>query len=122
MAINTTRKTNAEAMFEDFDSDTPQNRSLNSLVQDLNSLIQAVNAASGSSRISDAQFRTSFNRAVEILGAEESEVRDMIGITKPTFQRWQSGDSAPAPLMRPIVLETLRKEAQRKLSIAGPSL
>lgn len=53
---------------------------------------------------------------VKLLSITELELRREFGCSKPTVERWLSGESAPHPLGRAAVLEWLRKQAQSYLN------
>ena len=86
-------------------------------IEHLNSLISELSVAGP---ISNQMFSSIFVRAVKTLELDEVTTVRMIGVSRPTIWRWQNGESAPASLMKPVVFETLRREAMRKLRTRNP--
>jgi DNA-binding transcriptional regulator YiaG len=61
------------------------------------------------------EFSTIFSHARKVLELDDETTSELIGISRPTIQRWENGESAPYFLAQPMVLKCIRKEAIRKL-------
>jgi hypothetical protein len=65
----------------------------------------------------EATFRTFVGDARIILEKSEADIADLLGISRPTLNRWINGRSIPHPLMRPAVLSKILSQVTAKLSI-----
>jgi DNA-binding transcriptional regulator YiaG len=84
--------------------------------QALSELIQALlNYPAKSDRLDRTWFAGLIKQAQDVLEAEDDELADRLGVSRPTIGRWERGETAPHPIGRPGVLRVLIKLADEKL-------
>lgn len=68
--------------------------------------------------VEDAAFADVIYSALSDWGITEIEFRDAFGLTEGAVHRWSTMNNLPQPDIRPIVLQWVRGEVQKKLSKA----
>jgi len=84
--------------------------------QALSELIEALlDYPAKSDRLDRTWFAGLITRAQDVLEAEDDELADRLGVSRPTIGRWERGETAPHPIGRPGVLRVLANMANEKL-------
>jgi transcriptional regulator with XRE-family HTH domain len=68
-----------------------------------------------SDRLDRTWFSWLIRQAQDVLEAEDDELADRLGISRPAIGRWKRGETAPHPIGRPGVLRVLESLADEKL-------
>jgi hypothetical protein len=86
--------------------------------QVLSDLIQALqNYPHRSERLERTGFAELLEKAQLVLEAEDGELADRLGVSRPTIGRWVRAETAPHPIGRPGVLLELADWAGEKLKL-----
>jgi len=62
-----------------------------------------------------SRFSSLFQRSQKVLEMDDTELSALLHVARPTIGRWARGDSAPHPIMREAVFNTLSRHAEIKL-------
>ena len=72
--------------------------------------LQLASAAS-----TEAKFDTVVNHAQKVLGLSDLQMSVLFKVSRPTINRWVNGATAPHPMLRKAVFETLLVEVRQSL-------
>ncbi|HEY8189839.1 MAG TPA: hypothetical protein VIF12_04090 [Micavibrio sp.] len=91
-----------------------------SQIKNLQTLITDLTTQGRKEEISESEFSAAFSQAAKTLELDDKTIIRLIGVSRPTIQRWKSGESAPFVLARPAIFDSLRKIAVDKLNTYTP--
>jgi predicted DNA-binding transcriptional regulator AlpA len=81
----------------------------------LERLVQLLRHYDGYDRSDRSSFAELIRAAQLVLEIDDRELAHRLGVSRPTINRWASGDTAPHPIARPGVVSELEDWANEKL-------